>query len=223
MAEKNSWVDQARLFIPQDRRVAMAYGYDLPVKVEGAALFADVSGFTSLTEAFTESYGIRRGAEELPLYLNAIYEALISEVDRFGGSVISFSGDAITCWFDKFHSPSQGESPSLRATICALAMQSAMRAFSNVLVAGRNPVALAVKVAVTSGPACRFTVGDPKILLFDVLAGETLNRMAAVESFASRGEVLVDEFVIDQLGEVLVVADWRPDHVEPDHHFAMHW
>ena len=55
MAEKNSWVDQARLFIPQDRRVAMAHGYDLPVKVEGAALFADVSGFTSLTEAFTES------------------------------------------------------------------------------------------------------------------------------------------------------------------------
>jgi hypothetical protein len=25
---------------------------------------------------------------------------MIAEVQRYGGSVVSFSGDAITCWFD---------------------------------------------------------------------------------------------------------------------------
>jgi len=217
MAVKNSWVDQTRLYIPQDRRVAMVLDHDLPVKVEGAALFADISGFTPLMEAFAESLGIRRGAEELPLYLNAIYDALINEVDRFGGSVISFSGDAITCWFDKHFSPSPGDPPALRATTCALAMQSAMQAFATASVAGRNPVSLAVKVAVTYGAARRFLVGDPTVLLFDVLAGETLYRMAEAESYAGRGEVLVDEFVVEQLGEGLEIVEWRSDNTETDY------
>jgi hypothetical protein len=30
------------------------------------------------------------------LILNPIYEALIAEIDRWGGSVIGFSGDAVT-------------------------------------------------------------------------------------------------------------------------------
>ena len=33
-------------------------------------------------------------------HLDQIYDALIAQIDRFGGSAISFSGDAITCWFN---------------------------------------------------------------------------------------------------------------------------
>ena len=49
--------NQARLYIPQDRRAAMALGKDLPENVQGAALFADISGFTPLTEALTGCIG----------------------------------------------------------------------------------------------------------------------------------------------------------------------
>ena len=47
------------------------------------------------------SLGPRRGAEELTALLNQVYDALIAEVDCFGGSVMGFCGDAITCWFDE--------------------------------------------------------------------------------------------------------------------------
>ena len=63
MTDRNSWFNQARLYIPQDRRAAVALGKDLPENVEGAALFADISGFTPLTEALTEALGLRRGAD----------------------------------------------------------------------------------------------------------------------------------------------------------------
>ena len=53
------------LYLPQDRRVALARGETLPDCTAGAALFADISGFTSLTEALHDSLGARRGAEEL--------------------------------------------------------------------------------------------------------------------------------------------------------------
>ena len=33
-------------------------------------------------------------------HLNRVFHAVIAELDRFGGDVIYFSGDAITCWLD---------------------------------------------------------------------------------------------------------------------------
>src|SRR5689334_19625562 len=88
-------------YLPQDRRLALAHDGLLPERVSGAALFADISGFTPLTEALARSLGPRRGIEALTTLLNPLYDALIAEVERFGGSVIGFSGDAITCWFDE--------------------------------------------------------------------------------------------------------------------------
>ena len=44
---------------------------------------------------------MQRGAEELTRILDLVYTALITVVDQAGGSVIGFSGDAVTCWFDR--------------------------------------------------------------------------------------------------------------------------
>ena len=52
-------------YIPMDRRQAIARGEDLPDRARGAALFADISGFTPLTEALTRELGDRRGIDEL--------------------------------------------------------------------------------------------------------------------------------------------------------------
>src|SRR3954469_4473656 len=86
-------------YLPQDRRQALARGEPLPEHTHGAALFADIAGFTPLTEALDRALGTRRGAETLARQINAVYKALIAEVDRTGGSVIGFAGDSITCWF----------------------------------------------------------------------------------------------------------------------------
>src|SRR5689334_20414330 len=87
-------------YIAQDRRAALACGVEYPRRASGAVMFADVTGFTPLAEALALAYGPRRGAEELTALLNQVYDALIAQVERFGGSVVGFSGDAITCWFD---------------------------------------------------------------------------------------------------------------------------
>ena len=50
-------------YLPQDRRAALARGEDLPKRTAGAALFADISGFTPLTEALDRTLGARRGVE----------------------------------------------------------------------------------------------------------------------------------------------------------------
>jgi len=87
-----------RAYIPNDRYAALAAGHELPDRARGAALFADISGFTPLTAAFAREYGFFRGAEEMTDNMKRIYEALVTEAHRFGGSVVSFCGDAIICW-----------------------------------------------------------------------------------------------------------------------------
>jgi hypothetical protein len=49
---------------------------------------------------------------------------------------------------------------------------------------------LTVKIALASGAARRFVVGDPDIQLMDVLGGETLYRLAAAEHYADKGEII---------------------------------
>src|SRR5436190_21771952 len=77
-------------YIPADRRHALAAGLAMPDRVRGAALFADISGFTALTETLAKELGAQRGAEELTTHLNRVFHALIEEVERYGGHVIYF-------------------------------------------------------------------------------------------------------------------------------------
>ncbi|HWQ11185.1 MAG TPA: AAA family ATPase, partial [Roseiflexaceae bacterium] len=216
-------------YLAQDRRAALARGVQLPDRTRGAALFADISGFTRLTAALVNELGPQRGADELSRELNLIYGALIAEVDRYGGSVIGFAGDAITCWFDdasfafavgsaqlvpadKHHAPRTTHHAAAHpAAACALAMQAAMRQFATVTTPGGSAVSLAIKVALASGEARRFQVGDPQVQLLDVLAGATLQRLAAADHAARSGEVLADEVTAAALHGQATVAEWRAD------------
>jgi adenylate cyclase len=188
-------------YIPEDRRHAMARGEALPDRTTGSALFADLSGFTPMTEALTRVYGPHRGAEELTRQLGFVFGALIDQVALHRGSVIGFSGDAITCWFD-------GDDDGLRATAASLAMQGAMERFAAIPLAGGEVASLRVKTAVVVGPVRRFLVGDPDVQLIDAVAGDALDELAEAERLAESGEVVVSDRVAGP-GSPLTVAAWR--------------
>jgi predicted ATPase/class 3 adenylate cyclase len=184
-------------FIPIDRRLALARGETLPDRAVGAALIADISGFTPLTEGLAVALGPQRGAEELTRHLDTFYGTLIEPIEQYGGSVVGFSGDAVTCWFD--------QDTGHRAIAAALTMQAAVRALPAIAIADGPMVQLAAKIAVAHGPVRRFVVGDPKLYRMDVLAGRLLNTLSALLADADREEVVVDEATAQRLGTLLVV------------------
>ena len=204
-------IEALAAYIPMDRRVALARGENLPIHTEGAALFADISGFTPLTETLANELGPQRGAEELTYHLNQVYDAVIAELHRYRGSVIGFSGDAITCWFD-------GDD-GRAGVAAALAIQETMRAFERIRIPGDLTVNLAVKVAVANGPVRRFVVGDPDHSYIDVLGGQTIALMAQTERTAERGEVLVTEPVIANIGDFLDIAEQDAARVQIEAYF----
>ena len=135
-------------FLPRDRCAALATGTTVPQRSPGSALFADISGFTALSETMAATYGARRGAEELTRVLNTVYEQLIDAVTAWGGVVMYLSGDAITCWFD-------GDDGAA-AVQAALDQQAVMAVLARELpLPGGATLALKVAVAVGRGPAVR--------------------------------------------------------------------
>jgi adenylate cyclase len=190
-------------YVPQDRLLALAKGEELPPQADGSVLFADISGFTPLTEAYEAHLGSRKGGEQLTRVLNEVYAMLIGEVDRMRGSVIGFAGDAITCWFDRDNGH--------RALDAALAMQAGMEAFKAIPSPAGGTIALGLKAAVTSGTVQRFIVGDEDIQRVDVLAGDPVYRVAAAEGAAERGDVVIDEPTRVALGEAVTVGEQKRD------------
>jgi len=198
-------------FVAVDRRHALVRGEHLPDRVQGSLLFADVSGSTPLATALTQVLGPQRGTEELTYHINRILTPLIAQVHAYGGSVITFPGDAITCWFD-------GDN-GRRATACGLAMQRAMQLVGAFTVPGGETAAMAVKIAVVAGSARRFAVGNPRIQILDVLAGRLLDRMSGVEALLDRGEVGIGTEVLAWLGPEAEIGLWRT--APSGEHFAI--
>jgi predicted ATPase/class 3 adenylate cyclase len=183
--------------LPLDRRRALAQGQELPERDWGTALFADVSGFTPLMERLASRLGPQQGAEALTLLLNALFTPLIAEIHRYGGGIVAFGGDALTCWFPDltpFPSPRSGDEgkgeASPRAAACALAMLQQVAAFPAETPAGL--VTLAMHIGMATGEVRRFGVGRPPYGRLDVLAGATVDRMAAAQYRAGTGQVVVD-------------------------------
>lgn len=184
-------------YLPQDRLRAIANGISLPDRTSGSALFADISGFTALTESLREKLGVRHGAEELTKQLDLVYSALITEIEKYGGSVVGFAGDSMLCWFDRSEDGDQNSGS--RAINCAYAMQESIRKFP----------ALALKVCIASGEARRFVVGDEAIQRVETIAGATVARTAIGEQLSIKGDVLVDSATVQLLGGSLPIQQWR--------------
>lgn len=195
-------------YIAGDRRRALAAGHAMPDRVSGSAIFADISGFSQLTEALVAELGEHRGAEELTATLNRVFDAVLGRFHRYGGSIVYFSGDAVTGWMD-------GDDGEL-GVACALEMQRAMEEVADLATPGGTSLGLGMKVAVVAGEARRFVVGDPKVQLIDVLAGALVDRLAGAEQLAAKGEVVVDVTTLACLNDRVRVRELRtggPDQI----------
>ena len=85
---------------------------------QGTLLFADVSGFTKLSEKLAELG--KAGAEELTAILNDTFRSLLEIAVEDGGDLLKFGGDALLLLFN-------GPDHAARACRAAHRMRAALR------------------------------------------------------------------------------------------------
>ncbi|KAG1704688.1 hypothetical protein DVH05_005617 [Phytophthora capsici] len=109
------------------------------------SMFADVSGFTAMTESLAARGPV--GAEDLAKHLNSYFEQLLRLVSSAGGDVFKFAGDAMLIFWPESKEDTM-DSLLRRALQCALRIQSHLHEAE--LAQG---VVLSVKVGVGIGEA----------------------------------------------------------------------
>jgi len=92
-------------------------------RVPSAVLFADISGFTALTERLASRGPV--GAEEISRLLNGYFAEVIDLVSAHGGDVVRVAGDAIFALWQDSGAPHDVGKLTLRAAQCGLALQTA--------------------------------------------------------------------------------------------------
>ena len=89
-----------------------------------AVLFADISGFTALSERLAKSGP--QGAEQLTYMLNSYFGELIELITQYGGEVAKFAGDALLALWPTDNTAEHAALGDLtrRAADCALEIQA---------------------------------------------------------------------------------------------------
>ncbi len=141
-----------------------------------SVLFADLVGFTSRSE--------RLDVEDVQGFLSRYHQLLRRELERHGGTVEKFVGDAVMAVFG---APVAHEDDAERAVRSALAIQDAVAEMRD-----GDPVDLHVRVGVTTGEALVVLGGDPRSGE-GMASGDVVNTAARLQSSAPVDGVLVDE------------------------------
>jgi class 3 adenylate cyclase len=156
-------------------------------QLPAAVLFADVSGFTPLTEMLAQKGP--EGPEELTRLLNGYFTRMIALIEAEGGEVVKFSGDALTVVF-----PAVEDSLGVavrRAAQAAAAMQAAMDEFAS-LQTSVGVVALGMKIGVGAGTLLETWLGGGGEDRWEyVIAGDPLRQVALAEHQAARGQIVL--------------------------------
>ena len=141
-------------------------------------LFADVSGFTRLSETLDP--------ERLAEIVNAGFKALSEPVYRFGGVVDKYIGDAIMALFG---APVAHEDDAERALSAAYAMQRVAERFSDGLEA-ETGMRFRLRIGLNTGLVVAGAVGGDQKRDYTVM-GDAVNLAQRLESQAEPGSVLV--------------------------------
>ena len=141
-----------------------------------SVLFADLVGFTSRSE--------RLDVEDVDGFLGRYHRLLRHELERHGGTVEKFIGDAVMALFG---APVAHEDDPERAVRAALSIQDAVAEMRE-----RDGIDLHVRVGVTTGQALVALRGNPAAGE-GMATGDVVNTAARVQSAAPVDGVLVDE------------------------------
>src|SRR5438093_5390436 len=143
-----------------------------------SVLFVDLVGFTAASE--------KADPEDVRARLRPYHARVKQEIERFGGTVEKFVGDAVMAVFG---APVSHEDDAERAINAALAMQASMAGL-NADLARRYGVRLSLRIGVNTGEVVAGMLGGDVQAAYTVV-GDAVNTAQRIESIAPPDEVVV--------------------------------
>ena len=159
-------------------------------------LFTDLRGFTSMSEKLTP--------QEVTEIMNATLSVQVTAVQKYGGMVDKFIGDACMAIFN---APLDLEDHETKAVQCAVEIQEGIKELNKTL-----PVDVAIGVGLNTGPAVIGNMGSNTRFDFSAI-GNAVNEAARYESATKEVgvDILIGEstakaykFKVDYVNDIMV-------------------
>lgn len=166
--------------------------------LDSTVLYADLSGFTPLTEALSARGP--QGVEALNQILNTVFSTLVETIHAFEGDIIEFSGDALTAFW-----PQIDRNTLLQAVGAAQAIQVTMQRY-NLITTPAGELPLAIRMGIGMGPTTLLVVGTPQQRYF-VLSGAALDEATAAKQQAQHNQITLSETVRQTLEKKVTYSD----------------
>lgn len=173
--------------------------------VEATVLFADIRGFTAISEN-TE-------AGDVLQLLNEYYECIVDVVFQHEGTVDKFIGDAIMVIWG---APVQHEDGPYRAVKAAIEIQHALVVF-NQRRQEQGKVAIEVGIGINTGELVAGYIGSSRTMSYSVI-GDTVNTASRLCSAAKPGQIIVSDTTSIALPVQINVGALEPLKVKGKYH-----
>ncbi len=165
--------------------------------LSSTVLFADISGFTAMSERLS-ALG-REGAETLTTVVNDFFTRMSDIAAQYDGDLVIFGGDAMLLLFD-------GVDYALRACHTAWRMQQAMaERFAEVKTA-QGTFQLRMAAGLGSGQVFATALGSAASMHYTVM-GPALAAMGHAEALAGGGRIILDQATQALAGAMSVQAE----------------
>jgi adenylate cyclase len=150
-------------------------------------LFADISGFTSVSES--------KRPEEVAEFLSNFFSAAVDAIFAYGGTLDKFIGDAVMAFFG---APIPQDDHADRAIMSGLMMMERVAAWNDQREREGLP-AVRIRVGINSGPAVVGNVGTEKRVDYTVL-GSSVNIASRLESgVAKPGQLVISQNTLERV------------------------
>ncbi len=164
------------------------------VRFPAAVLFADITGFTNLTERLAH-YG-PVGTEQLTNVLNGYFEQLIALILDHNGDIVKFAGDALVAIWATPAMQEDLATVTQRAAQCALAVQAKLQGSRAV-----EGVSLSLRIGIGAGEVAAVHLGGLFARWELLLAGTPISQIGAAEHQARPGDVVLSPEAWTQVHE----------------------
>lgn len=157
---------------------------------EVVVFFSDIRGFTSFSE--------KRNPEEVVAMLNEYFGVMVAIINRHGGVVDKFIGDAIMAIWG---APKSSENDSHQAVRACIEMRRGLAELNEKRIARGEP-AIMIGMGLHAGRAISGTIGSDERMEYTVI-GNTVNTASRIEAStkAFGSDLLISDDVISRIGD----------------------
>ena len=191
----------------EDAAAAAAAPKPPPTEILAAAIFADASGFTALTERLSR---LPDGAERMCSIMNSFLGHAIRIVHAHGGQVLKFAGDALSAMFEVREDRTMAEAVESAAR-CCYRMHEQLHGFvawspgdgDGVEGIGSEPsvlrqkstdvITLSLHIGLGCGSLALMHLGGHQSRREYVAAGTAISEAARAEPYGASGETVASE------------------------------